>query len=133
MLFNSSVLKENLEGHIKRCPFLKRVQSLTMQPFYQKGINSGIEEEDPEEDRTMRPPKVENLALPNANQDSRFLDQVTSESKRNAVYSMSIAEFCKLIEKIESVHRSIYKDIRDSYKIPEACGIWIQREVDGYI
>ncbi|PON43207.1 Methyltransferase TRM [Parasponia andersonii] len=125
-----SVLKENLEGHLKRCPFVKQVQSLTVQPFYQKGINSGIEE-GPEEDETKRPAKVGNLALAdNNNPDSRFLDHVTSEMKRNAVHSMSLAEFCKLIEKIESVHESMCRDIRDSYKIPEACGIWIKREID---
>ena len=115
---------------------MKQVQSLTLQPFYQKGINSGIEEDDPEEDQTMRPPKVENSTLPNDNNDntdSRFLDHVTSELKRNAVYSMSVSEYCKLIEKIESVHESMSRDIQDSYKIPEACGIWIKREVDGYI
>ncbi|PON88758.1 S-adenosyl-L-methionine-dependent methyltransferase [Trema orientale] len=100
-------------------------------PRFLKGINSGIEE-GPEEDETKRPAKVGNLALAdNNNSDSRFLDHVTSEMKRNAVHSMSLAEFCKLIEKIESVHESVCRDIRDSYKIPEACGIWIKREIDG--
>ncbi|XP_065859839.1 tRNA:m(4)X modification enzyme TRM13 [Euphorbia lathyris] len=97
-----SVLKENLDWHVKRCPLLKQQMSLSTQPFYQKGINAGKEED----------------------------DDITSEMKRKAVYSMTVAEFCKLIGKIESVHASICKDIPESYKIPEACSMWIKREVD---
>ncbi|WRX08180.1 Methyltransferase TRM13 - like 1 [Theobroma cacao] len=43
---------------------------------------------------------------------------------------LNISQFFELIRKIESVHAQICKDIKDSYKIPEACGIWIKREVD---
>ncbi|XP_015871568.3 uncharacterized protein LOC107408669 [Ziziphus jujuba] len=109
-----SVLKENLEGHTKRCPFMKQVQTLTRQPFYQKGINAGVEEDHPDEEESTKLSK----------------DCVASEFKRNAVYSMTVPEFYELIRKIESVHALICKDIRESYKIPEACGIWIKREVD---
>ncbi|KAJ6334330.1 hypothetical protein OIU76_008174 [Salix suchowensis] len=98
-----SVLKENLGGHVKRCPLLKQAQSLSLQPFYQKGINAGNEEEE---------------------------DNVSSEMKRSAVYSMTVTQFCKLINKIESVHASTCKDILESYKVPEACNMWIKREVD---
>lgn len=105
--FNSSVLKENLEGHVKRCPFVKQVESLTLQPYYQKGINSANAEEEVEE-------------------------IITSEFKRNAVLSMSLAQFSQLILKIHSLHQSICRHIRDSYKLPEACGIWIKRQVDGW-
>ncbi|KAL9360253.1 hypothetical protein Peur_048376 [Populus x canadensis] len=66
-----SVLKENLESHVKRCPLLKQAQSLSLQPFYQKGINAGKEEEEEEDN-----------------------------------------------------------DIWESYKVPEACNMWIKREVD---
>nr|TKS17851.1 hypothetical protein D5086_0000009300 [Populus alba] len=100
-----SVLKENLESHVKRCPLLKQAQSLSLQPFYQKGINAGKEEEEEE-------------------------DNVSSEMKRSAVYSMTVTQFCKLINKIESVHASTCKDIWESYKVPEACNMWIKREVD---
>ncbi|KAJ6404040.1 hypothetical protein OIU84_012270 [Salix udensis] len=99
-----SVLKENLGGHVKRCPLLKQAQSLSLQPFYQKGINAGNEEEEE--------------------------DNVSSEMKRSAVYSMTVTQFCKLINKIESVHASTCKDILESYKVPEACNMWIKREVD---
>ncbi|KAJ6729317.1 hypothetical protein OIU85_020257 [Salix viminalis] len=98
-----SVLKENLGGHVKRCPLLKQAQSLSLQPFYQKGINAGNEEEE---------------------------DNVSSEMKRSAVYSMTVTQLCKLINKIESVHASTCKDILESYKVPEACNMWIKREVD---
>ncbi|KAL5561079.1 hypothetical protein UlMin_030826 [Ulmus minor] len=125
-----SVLRENLEGHVKRCPLVKQVQSLTAQPFYQKGINTGEGEEDPKEGETIGPRKVETLALSNK-PGSASLDCITSEMKRNAVHSIEVADFFKLIAKIESVHESMRKDIRDSYKIPEACGKWIKREVDG--
>ena len=102
LVFDSSVLKENLGGHVKRCPLLKQAQSLSLQPFYQKGINAGNEEE----------------------------ENVSSEMKRSAVYSMTVTQFCKLINKIESVHASTCKDILESYKVPEACNMWIKREVD---
>ncbi|XWS46499.1 hypothetical protein CRYUN_Cryun14cG0072400 [Craigia yunnanensis] len=110
------VLQENLEGHLKRCPLLKQVQSLSTQPFYQKGVNAGKEDE-LEEQETLIP-------------TSGSFDNVTSEMKRNIVYSLNVPEFFKLIRMIESVHDQICKDIKDSYKIPEACGIWIKREVD---
>ncbi|KDP35241.1 hypothetical protein JCGZ_09400 [Jatropha curcas] len=97
-----SVLKENLDGHVTRCPLLKQTQCLSLQPFYQKGINAGKEEE----------------------------EDITSEMKRNAIYGMTVSEFCKLIKKIESIHALICKDIVESYKMPEACNVWIRREID---
>ncbi|XP_021611493.1 tRNA:m(4)X modification enzyme TRM13 homolog isoform X1 [Manihot esculenta] len=97
-----SVLQENLEGHVKRCPLLKQTQSLSLQPYYQKGINAGKEED----------------------------NAITSEMKRIAVYSMTVSEFYELIKKIESIHATICDDISESYKIPEACNMWIKREVD---
>ncbi|GJS31307.1 tRNA:m(4)X modification enzyme TRM13 isoform X2 [Tanacetum coccineum] len=99
-----SVLESNLESHLKRCPLLKHKNLLYSQPFYEKGINGGDDEED-----------------------------VTSESKRMAVHNMSVAEFVKIIEKIKSVHDSVCKDIRDSYIVPEACSMWINRAIDGKI
>ncbi|KAH9691941.1 tRNA:m(4)X modification enzyme [Citrus sinensis] len=110
-----SVLKENLDGHVKRCPLLKQVQSLSQQPFYHKGINAG-KEDDEEELGAVTSTAVE--------------DNVTSEMKRNAVHSMTVPEFCNLIKKIESVHALICNGICDSFKIPEACGMWIKREID---
>ncbi|KAJ4844780.1 hypothetical protein Tsubulata_003493 [Turnera subulata] len=97
-----SVLQENLESHVKRCPLLKQAQSLSLQPFYQKGINAGNEQE----------------------------DNFTSEMKRAAVYAMTVSEFYGLIEKIEHVHASMCKNILESYKVPEACNVWIKGEVD---
>ncbi|KAK6937221.1 Methyltransferase TRM13 [Dillenia turbinata] len=101
----NSVLQENLESHVRRCPFLKQVQSLTQQPFYQKGINSGYDEDEDE-------------------------NNVTSQMKRDAVYSLSVPQFSALIRKIETLHASICEDIRDSFLIPESCSIWIKREID---
>lgn len=97
-----SVLESNLENHLRRCPLLKHKNSLSLQPFYLKGINGGdVEDED-----------------------------VSSESKRMAVHSLTAPELIKLIEKIKSVHASIGKDIQDSYNVPEACRIWINRAID---
>lgn len=112
-----SVLEENLESHLNRCPLLKQAQSLSRQPFYQKGINAGTEDDDEQEEEKEEnsPPK-----------DSTF----TSEMKRNAVYAMSVPKFLDLIDKIKSVHESRCSSIPDSYKIPEACSIWTNREVD---
>ncbi|XP_065638102.1 uncharacterized protein LOC112019213 [Quercus suber] len=120
MRLSSSVLKENLDWHVKRCPLLKQVQSLTLQPFYQKGINAGRDNEEE---------KVEDLVAINK-PGSDSLDNISSEMKRRAVYGMSAPDFCKLIEKIEAVHGLICKDIRDSYKMPEACNVWMKREID---
>ncbi|CAH1434210.1 unnamed protein product [Lactuca virosa] len=41
-----SVLESNLENHLRRCPLLKHKNSLSLQPFYQKGINGGDEEDE---------------------------------------------------------------------------------------
>lgn len=103
--YNSSVLEENLQSHLKRCPFFKQAQSLSIQPFYQEGINAGKEEEE----------GVQNFS---------------SEMKRNAVHGMTLFEFSQLINKIKSIHASICSDIGDSFKIPQACDIWTNRQVD---
>ncbi|XP_004288338.1 PREDICTED: tRNA guanosine-2'-O-methyltransferase TRM13 homolog [Fragaria vesca subsp. vesca] len=122
-----SVLEENLEGHLRRCPLLKQVESLTHEPFYQKGINAG-QEEDQQEIEAVGSERVEDSALPDEPKSGEF-NYILSEMKRT-VYSMSLRDFYKLVEKIESVHKSICKDICESYKVPEACGMWINREVD---
>lgn len=112
------MLQENLEGHVKRCPFLKQTQSLSLQPFYQKGINAGDEDED---------------GAPLSNSWTGHPDNVTSEMKRNAVYGLSVPEFCSLIDKIKSVHELMCRDIRDSFKVTDACDIWIKGQVDRYL
>ncbi|EPS62892.1 hypothetical protein M569_11896, partial [Genlisea aurea] len=99
------VLEENLKSHLNRCPLLKQSQFLTRQPFYRKGINSIMGNDDP-------------------------APIVTSEMKRNAVHSMPEAHFLELVAKIKACHASICNGIRDSYLIPKACGIWTNREVD---
>ncbi|MCL7029903.1 hypothetical protein MKW94_024156, partial [Papaver nudicaule] len=115
-----SILGENVEAHIKVCPFLKQAQALMLQPFYKKGINSGSEEVD-----SVLGSVEEVGPLVNGSEDI-----ITSEMKRNAVYKMSVFEFYELIRKIEAVYMSTCSDIRESFKEPEACGIWMNREVD---
>ncbi|TQE11520.1 hypothetical protein C1H46_002895 [Malus baccata] len=122
-----SVLSENLEGHVRRCPLLKQVESLTNQPFYQKGINAG-KEDDHDEIESLGVEGPGDLA--SSNEPVLGALDIVSEMKRNAVYSMTVPDFYKLVEKIESVHESLCKDIRDSYKVTEACAMWIKREVD---
>uniref|UniRef100_A0A1J3HQV0 tRNA:m(4)X modification enzyme TRM13 n=1 Tax=Noccaea caerulescens TaxID=107243 RepID=A0A1J3HQV0_NOCCA len=109
-----SVLQENLEGHVKRCPLLKQTVALSGQLFYQKGINAGNEEE--EEEGKM------GSCCPDS--------VVTSEMKRNLLYSMSVSKFHQLIKKIETVHGGICNDIEDSYLSPEACNVWFNKEID---
>lgn len=101
------MLQENLEGHVKRCPLRKQTEALSAQPFYQKGINAGNEED---------------ICCPNS--------VVTSEMKRNLLYDMSVSKFYQLINKIETVHDIVRKEIEDSYLSPEACNIWSNREID---
>lgn len=103
--FDSNVLQENLDGHLKKCPFMKYAESLSLLPYYSKGINSGEEE-------------------------NEVVDYVTSEMKRKAVHGMTAKELAELISKIKSVHASICNDIQDSHKIPEACGVWTNHEID---
>ncbi|XP_038897016.1 tRNA:m(4)X modification enzyme TRM13 homolog isoform X1 [Benincasa hispida] len=111
--FSSFVLRENLEGHVKRCPLLKQTQSLAVQPFYQKGINAGEED-----------------LLSSEESDSGLSDCISSEMKRNIVYGMSGPQFHRLLGKIRALHDLICKDIQDSYKIKEACNMWIKGEID---
>ncbi|GMH02243.1 hypothetical protein Nepgr_004082 [Nepenthes gracilis] len=103
-----SVLDKNLRGHAKRCPLVKQIQSLSLQPYYRKGINGGRDE--------------------SAEKDEEA--DVSSETKRNSVHNMSVTQFIELLSKIRTVHGALRKDIRDSYKMPEACNLWIKREVD---
>lgn len=109
------MLRENLEGHVKRCPLLKQTQTLAVQPFYRKGINAGEED-----------------SLSSENPDSGLSDCISSEMKRNIVYGMSGAEFHRLLGKIRALHDLICKDIQDSYKIKGACNMWIKGEIDRY-
>ena len=102
------MLIENLNWHVKRCPLLKQAQSLTLQPFYQKGINAGRDNDDQEEEE-----KVEAAII---KPGSASLNDISSKMKRGVVYGMRVPDFCKLIGKFEAVHGLICKDIRDSYK-----------------
>ncbi|KAI4365281.1 hypothetical protein MLD38_021278 [Melastoma candidum] len=104
-----SVLAENLEGHLKRCPLLKFSQSLSQQPYFRKGINGG---------------KYEGILSNGGHSD------ITSEMKRTSVYSLTIDKFQDLIFKIKSIHETIVKQFEESYKIPDACDIWIKRQID---
>ncbi|KAG9144362.1 hypothetical protein Leryth_024502 [Lithospermum erythrorhizon] len=106
-----NVLEENLESHLKRCPLLKQSQSLSSQRYYQKGINAGKENEKEEDEDEAH-------------------EVVTSEMKRNVVYALNVQELFSLIDKIKSIHASICKEIQESFKIPEACHLWTNREVD---
>ncbi|WZZ41615.1 hypothetical protein YC2023_037874 [Brassica napus] len=108
--YSNRELPENLESHVKRCPLLKQNVALSGQVFYQKGINAGNEEEE--------------------EKMGSCYSVVTSEMKRNLVYSMSVSEFHQLIKKIEAVHCSIRNDIEDSHLSPEACNIWFNKEID---
>ncbi|RZC89190.1 hypothetical protein C5167_030888 [Papaver somniferum] len=96
---------------------MKQAQSLMLQPFYKKGINSGREE-----DSVLG--NVEEVGtLVNGSEDI-----ITSVMKRSAVYKMTVFEFYELIRKIEAVYVSTCSDIRESFKEPKACGIWMNRE-----
>ncbi|XP_063945863.1 uncharacterized protein LOC108211136 isoform X2 [Daucus carota subsp. sativus] len=100
-----SVLQDNLEAHLKKCPFKKYAQSLSLLPYYSKGINGGGEGDE-------------------------LVDYVSSEMKRKAVLGMTAQEVSELIRKIKSVHALICNDIQESHKIPDACGIWTNHEID---
>ncbi|CAM8882885.1 unnamed protein product [Rhodiola kirilowii] len=100
------VLEQNLEAHVRKCPLVKQARSLAEQSYYQKGINGGNCEGEVQQ------------------------NIISSEMKRNAVYNMSMTQFSELVAKIECVYASIRCDIGESYKVPEACSLWMKGEVD---
>ncbi|XP_043711860.1 tRNA:m(4)X modification enzyme TRM13 isoform X1 [Telopea speciosissima] len=122
-----SVLQENLESHLRRCPFLKQLQSLKQQPFYKKGINGG--RDDDVDDVKVNSKDAENFTFSNKELPLPS-DDITSNMKRNAVYNMTVPEFSQLMRKIESIHSSISSEIHELYNIPEVCGIWINKGID---
>lgn len=101
-----SVLCENLESHIKRCPLRKQAQALETQPYYSKGINSGDGAGDLEE------------------------DDVGSAAKRSAIFKLSVTEFHDLVEKIKSIHSAVVEVLKESYVVPDACDRWLKQQVD---
>lgn len=119
------VLVENLEGHKKRCPLLKHEKSLEIQPFYQKGINTGFDLDELEQHHHQH--NGFELPLDSVGVENAI---ISSEKKRKAVFSMTPRKISLLLDKIRSIHESICGDIHDSYKIPPACDIWINRQVD---
>uniref|UniRef100_A0A804P6E5 tRNA:m(4)X modification enzyme TRM13 n=1 Tax=Zea mays TaxID=4577 RepID=A0A804P6E5_MAIZE len=98
-----TVLEENLEAHVGKCPLKKQVAALTAQPYYSKGINSGTPEAG---------------------------CGVTSAEKRAAVYRLTEEEFRLLLGKIRSVHAAVAAPIRESNLITAACDKWMSGQVD---
>ncbi|CAN6297178.1 unnamed protein product, partial [Urochloa humidicola] len=98
-----TVLEENLEAHVGKCPLKKRAAALAAQPYYSKGINSGGAEAG---------------------------RGITSAEKRAAVYRLTEDEFRGLLGKIRSVHAVAAVAMRESYLITDACGKWMGGQVD---
>ncbi|XP_058076902.1 uncharacterized protein LOC131225390 [Magnolia sinica] len=135
-----SILQENLDSHVKRCPLLKQVQALQMQPFYQKGVNGGEDEDcstsytgtETSNSKEVKDPissKSSQAKISSIKPCSESLD-TGSYMKRGAIYKMSIPEFSELLKKIKSIHSSVFSYIQDSYTIPEACDRWLKKQVD---
>ncbi|XP_077219311.1 methyltransferase isoform X2 [Tasmannia lanceolata] len=122
-----SILRENLDAHVKRCPLQKQVHQLQMQPFYKKGVNGGRDEDSSE---LITSDKVEEHPSSKFTKSCSESSDISSEMKRNAIYKMSVPEFTELLTKIKSIHTSITSSMQDSYAIPEACSIWIKTQVD---
>ncbi|KAL5218706.1 hypothetical protein ABZP36_019390 [Zizania latifolia] len=98
-----TVLEENLEAHVSKCPLKKQAAVLAEQPFYSKGINS-------------------------AGGEGR--GGVTSAAKRAAVHRLTEDELRALIEKIRSVHKAASVAMRESYLVTDACDKWMRNQVD---
>ncbi|RCV40081.1 hypothetical protein SETIT_9G022900v2 [Setaria italica] len=98
-----TVLEENLEEHVGKCPLKKQVAALAAQPYYSKGINSG---------------------------GSEAGRGITSAEKRAAVYRLTDDEFRGLLGKIRSVHAAAAVAMRESYLITDACDKWMSGQVD---
>uniref|UniRef100_A0A0D9W116 tRNA:m(4)X modification enzyme TRM13 n=1 Tax=Leersia perrieri TaxID=77586 RepID=A0A0D9W116_9ORYZ len=95
-----TVLEENLETHVSKCPFKKQAAALAAQPFYSKGINS------------------------------RGGEGVTSAAKRATVHRLTEDELRALIEKIKSVHGAAAVAMRDSHLVTDACDKWMRNQAD---
>ncbi|KAK3145587.1 hypothetical protein QOZ80_3BG0254800 [Eleusine coracana subsp. coracana] len=98
-----TVLEENLEEHIGKCPQKKQAAALAAQPYYSKGVNSG---------------------------GGEVGCGVTSAEKRAAVYRLTKEEFRGLLEMIRSVHAATAVAMRESYLITDACDKWMRGQVD---
>ncbi|TVU43907.1 hypothetical protein EJB05_03327, partial [Eragrostis curvula] len=99
----STVLEENLEAHVSKCPLKKQAAALAAQPYYSKGVNSGGGE-------TGR--------------------GVTSAEKRAILYKLTEEEFRGLLRKIRSAHEAAAVAMRESYLITDACDKWMNGQVD---
>ncbi|RWR94504.1 tRNA:m4X modification enzyme TRM13 [Cinnamomum micranthum f. kanehirae] len=119
-----SILQENLDAHVKRCPMQKQVRALQMQPFFKKGVNCG---KDDEVEGLSSKSTEAKISCSGPYSES---SEITSEMKRNAIYQMSKPEFSGLLKKIQSIHISICSNIQDSYAIPEACDRWLKNQGD---
>lgn len=122
----SSILQENLDAHVKRCPMQKQVRALQMQPFFKKGVNCG---KDDEAEGLSSKSTEAKISCSGPYSES---SEITSEMKRNAIYQMSKPEFSGLLKKIQSIYISICANIQDSYAIPEACDRWLKNQGDRY-
>uniref|UniRef100_A0A0E0KL58 tRNA:m(4)X modification enzyme TRM13 n=1 Tax=Oryza punctata TaxID=4537 RepID=A0A0E0KL58_ORYPU len=98
-----TVLEENLEAHVGKCPLKKQAAALAAQPFYSKGINSGGGEGG---------------------------GGVTSAAKRAAVHKLTEDELRALIEKIKSAHALAAVAMCDSFLVTDACDKWMRNQVD---
>ncbi|XP_068662050.1 uncharacterized protein [Aristolochia californica] len=118
-----SILQENLVAHVRRCPFVKQTQALQTQPFYKKGVNSGMDEA-----REVK----ERLAGSNISFNKPLLESsdMSSSEKRDAIYKMSVVELSQLFGKIKSIHSTFASTVLESYAIPEACRRWLSQQVE---
>ncbi|KAK9723693.1 hypothetical protein RND81_05G018400 [Saponaria officinalis] len=96
-----TVLEQNLQAHVNKCPMLKQAHALSLEPYYLKGINSGT-----------------NDIL------------TSSEMKRNLVYSLTLPQFSALLSKIRAIHCCVCNDIPFSYKLPHTLDVWIKSLID---
>ncbi|XP_042402531.1 tRNA:m(4)X modification enzyme TRM13-like isoform X1 [Zingiber officinale] len=94
-----SVSEDNLQSHVKKCPFRKQALALESQPYYSKGINGSPDD-----------------------------DYVDSAAKRNAILQLSVKDFQTLLEKVKSIHSTISVVLLDSYVIPDACSAWLKQQ-----
>ncbi|KAL4203045.1 hypothetical protein AMTRI_Chr02g266580 [Amborella trichopoda] len=139
-----SILPENLDAHVKKCPLHKQVEALKMQSFYKKGINSGRDV--PFVDRSITPHievadtiasrTSEMLGCAKCSESALYAKDcpespnVSSEMKKKEIYEMSEQEFLSLLNKITSIHSSIASNIEDSYIVPESCSCWLSKQLD---
>lgn len=120
---SSTVLKTDLEAHLKRCPGLKKKKKFEEQPFIKKGANGGSADEIkqflPEHPIDSKPPLIDRVKAAGERFKSLFdlqVEQLQSEAVENYMKTGSIKHTPQLSSIVAHISRSCLPT--DSNEVP---------------